>query len=186
MPRQSADSQARKMAKSEVAELRRAVPEAVVLPENERMPNSELPVLIFRAAISGDGKEPLLYATFKANDWGGLWSDGIFGYHHFHSNAHEVLGVATGSAVLVLGGEGGTTLDIAEGDVLVLPAGTGHRRIKASPDFLVVGAYPKGQDDVDEYLDKALCGNYRGRLHAVPKPERDPLYGESGPLSDLW
>ena len=110
------------------------------------------------------------------------------GYHHFHSNGHEVLGggVASGAATLVLGGPTGQTVDVQHGDVLVLPAGTGHRRIRASSGFLVVGAYPKGQEDIDEYVDRASCANYRNRLRAVPMPEADPLYGESGPLLKAW
>lgn len=150
------------------------------------MPNSELPVAIYRGAVAGDDLEAFLHRTFRGNGWGGAWSDGIFGYHHFHSNGHEVLGVAVGEVTLMLGGASGETVEVAAGDVLVLPAGTGHRRIRASADFLVVGAYPKGQEAVDEYIDRAQCANYRNRLRAVPVPEGDPLYGPDGPLLKAW
>lgn len=150
------------------------------------MPNSDHPVVLYRRAVSGDYIEPFLYRTFKSNGWKGCWTEGIFGYHHFHSSAHEVLGVIAGAATLMLGGDSGRTFAITCGDVLVLPAGTGHRRIRAAPDFLVVGAYPKGQERPDEYVDLANCGNYRNRLRAVPLPEADPLYGRNGPLIRAW
>ena len=52
----------------------------------------------------------------------------MFDYHHFHSTSHEVLAVVAGRATLELGGPQGETFEVAAGDVVVLPAGTGYRR----------------------------------------------------------
>ena len=39
--------------------------------------------------------------------WLGAWVDGIYAFHHFHSTAHEVLGIVAGSASVILGGPKG-------------------------------------------------------------------------------
>ncbi|PWU01062.1 MAG: hypothetical protein C5B51_23770 [Terriglobia bacterium] len=44
----------------------------------------------------------------KASGWTGIWADTIYDYTHFHSNAHEVLGVAEGKVTLRLGGDEGS------------------------------------------------------------------------------
>ena len=168
------------------AQLKHVKPEALLFGENGRMPNSTLPVLVYRAALRSGNLEHALRRVFHSNHWVGTWALGIYGFHHFHSNAHEVLGIAAGSATLLLGGEGTEPVFVEQGDVLVLPAGTGHRRIKDSWDFWVVGAYPRGQENYDEYLDKAMCANCALRLRAVDHPEADPLYGKDGPLLKHW
>jgi len=48
-----------------------------------------------------------------------------------------------------LRGEHGITLTLAAGDVVVIPAGVAHKRISAGSDFVVVGAYPRGQEGYD-------------------------------------
>jgi len=79
---------------------------------------------------------------FESNDCCKSWRNGIYDYLHYHSSVHEVLGIARGSAKVRLGGDRGRTFKLSAGDVVILPAGTGHQGLAASKDFLVVGAYP--------------------------------------------
>ena len=67
----------------------------------------------------------------------------------------------------------------------ILPAGTGHRLIEASRDFLVVGAYPEN-GTYDECTDTRDRPDAIKRIAKVRKPSRDPVYGSSGPLTQLW
>jgi uncharacterized protein YjlB len=77
-------------------------------------------------------------------------------------------------------------LEIAAGDVAVLPAGTGHQRLSASGDLLVVGAYPPaGTYDLCR-ATPADCARARATIPSVPLPATDPLYGADGPLPALW
>ena len=73
------------------------------------------------------------------------WRNGIYAHHHYHSTAHEVLGIVAGSVRVRLGGESGKTVELRAGDVVVIPAGVAHKSEGASPDLLVVGAYPGGK-----------------------------------------
>lgn len=121
---------------------------AHLLADDGTFPNNDrLPLLAYRGALSLAGQEPavLIEALIHANGWGDSWRNGVYGYHHYHSTAHEVLGVYGGTAEIQLGGEGGVVVSIAFGDVVIVPAGVAHKNLGASRDFRVVGAYPNGQ-----------------------------------------
>src|SRR3954452_12399884 len=111
------------------------------------VPNSTLHVLLYRSVLSPGtaGKASAFRARFKRTGWTGIWTDTIYDYTHFHSNAHEVLGIAEGKVTLRLGGEDGSLFRLRTGDMLVLPAGIGHRRVGGDEGLKVVGAYPRGQ-----------------------------------------
>lgn len=151
-------------------------------------PNSRFPVLLYRLEPDPGGDSAGAFeALFAAHRWTPLWRAGIFDYHHYHPNAHEVLGVARGQARVTLGGAAGQTLTVKVGDVLVLPAGTGHRCVEASSDFLVVGAYPQGQEDYDiQRPDRAAHKQALARIAATAGPEQDPVSGVHGALMSEW
>lgn len=146
--------------------------------DDGRFPNSNLPVVIYRQALAAETvSAEALEGLFEENGWPSQWRAGIYDYDHYHSTAHECLGIAQGSARLRLGGPKGRDVAVAAGDVLVLPAGTAHRRIGAEGDFLVVGAYPLGQDwDLlkGEESDRPEADK---RIAAVPRPQTDPVGG---------
>jgi len=161
-----------------------------LLPDNAGFSNNpRLPLLIYQQVIA-TGEVDIaakLERRFKRNQWKGQWWNGVFPYHHFHCNAHEVLGICRGSAELQFGGPGGPVFTVDAGDVATLPAGTGHKRVKVSEEFLVVGAYPAGREHYDLLLgdpEERLAAEER--ISAVLLPQNDPVYGPQRPLFDHW
>ncbi|MFO0991202.1 MAG: cupin domain-containing protein [Hyphomicrobiales bacterium] len=146
------------------------------------------PLLIYKSPVrSLPDIDPaaLLEDLFASNKWENSWRNGVYPFVHYHSRIHEVLGVASGEAEIQFGGNLGRSLIVRAGDVAILPAGTGHKRLTASADFLVVGAYPpegtydlcKTSEDHDRALDT---------IPHVARPGRDPVYGAHGPLLKIW
>lgn len=145
------------------------------------------PLLLHRQAFDASVADPAASAEalFAANGWGGLWRNGVYPYHHYHSTCHEALAVAAGWADVRFGGEAGETVRLEAGDVAVLPAGTGHKRLAASDDFLVVGAYPAGQP-LDLIRDASEHDAAVARIGSVPLPATDPVFGSEGGLRTMW
>ena len=124
--------------------------------------------------------------TFAAHGWADGWRNGIYPFLHFHTATHEVLGIARGRATVQFGGAKGQALTVEAGDVVVLPAGTGHRRIEASGDLLVVGAYPRNASFDQKRPGQVDHQKALAAIAEVPLPEMDPVHGEGGPLMKLW
>ena len=90
------------------------------------------------------------------------------------------------AAKLRLGGEHGQTVEVRDGDVILIPAGVAHHNIGASPDFSVVGAYPDGRNwDLLRGLPGERPKSDR-TIAALPIPDYDPIYGVNGPLRQIW
>jgi uncharacterized protein YjlB len=170
--------------------IRKRKPAAFNLGDDGLIPNHpRWPLVLYRTPVRlNNSFDPaaVFEDLFEHNGWRDSWRNGVYDYLHYHSRIHEAMGVARGSAVVRFGGRRGRKLPIKAGDVVVLPAGTGHQCLSASEDFLVVGAYP-----VTGTYD--LC---RPSAHAheramkvvgkVPPPRKDPVYGRGGNLLKLW
>jgi uncharacterized protein YjlB len=149
------------------------------------IPNSRLPLLVYRNAVQAD--PTAIEAVFAANRWPPAWRDGVHPFHHFHSTAHEALGVARGEASVLFGGPGGQVLTVRAGDVVVIPAGIGHCNQSQSADLLIVGAYPDNAARPDLRRGAPAEHDQVTRAIAeVPPPPADPVGGEGGPLPRLW
>lgn len=160
-------------------------PETFTFADDGAIPNSPLPLLVYRNAVPADAAA--IEARFAQNRWPPAWRNGVFPFHHFHSNAHEVLGVARGWVTVRFGGPGGQTLRVQAGDVAVLPAGVGHCNEGQSPDLLIVGAYPANGPSPDTH--RAKPEQYDSVLRNVagtPCPDSDPVSGPQGALMRLW
>ncbi len=163
-------------------------PDLLHLSDDGAFPNSHLPALLWRRGIaiedSGNGSD-VIQQRFVDHGWQGTWQNGIFTFHHYHSTAHEVLGIGRGSVTVILGGPTGHEVTLEAGDVVLLPAGTAHRNLGASDDLIVVGAYPpdqhpdllRGEPDDRPDADRNIA--------SVPLPESDPVTGVAD-ASDLW
>ena len=157
--------------------------------DGETPNNPRLPLVLYRTPVKlPNGFDPaaVFEDLFAKNGWRRSWRNGVYDFLHFHTGTHEVLGIARGSVRVEFGGSSGRIIDLKAGDVAILPAGTGHRRLMASRDLLVVGAYPASGEyneprptDVDH--ERAVAA-----IKRVALPRADPVYGSKGALKRIW
>jgi uncharacterized protein YjlB len=111
----------------------------------------------------------------------------MYKQHHYHSTTHEILVVVNGSARLFFGGQGnpeGVRQKVSKGDVMFLPAGTGHAMEEDLGGFSMVGSYPVGAEDWDH------CTGGEGeeaaeRIKRLEWFAEDPIYGSDGPAMEV-
>jgi len=158
-------------------------PETHLFADDGVFPNSRLPVLIYRGVLATP-EASAFERMFEANGWSSSWRNGLFSVHHYHSTAHEVLGIYSGQVTARLGGERGRSVTLAAGDVAVIPAGVAHKNDGASADFRVVGAYPLGTSPDMRYGKPGERPGSDRNIARVGVPGADPVRG--GALALLW
>jgi uncharacterized protein YjlB len=164
--------------------------EALTFADDGDVPNHpRWPMIVYAQALAPETLQKSEYAfdeLFARNGWPVGWRNGIYPFTHYHSKTHEVLGIARGEATVQFGGKSGKILTARAGDALLLPAGTGHKRISSSPDLLVIGAYPPGSKyDLMRSGESDKMG-IRARITKVAKPDTDPVSGAAGAMLSLW
>ncbi|HTP95143.1 MAG TPA: cupin domain-containing protein [Burkholderiales bacterium] len=146
------------------------------------------PLLVYPGAVELSGPDPaaIFEALFTRNRWPAAWRNGVYPFHHYHSNGHEALGVYSGEVTVQFGGDTGVTITARPGDVIVLPAGTGHKKLASRGGLGVVGAYPEGSHPDTCVPPAARLTKSRAAIERVALPACDPVHGAGGPLFEHW
>lgn len=166
--------------------------ETLILPPRKGTPNSVLPMIIYRAAITPTASlEQDIDTTSRflaRNGWKVVWytDKGLHPFHHFHSNAHEIVWVARGHQRGLFGGPDGTYATVEAGDLIVLPAGTGHFGLERTDDLYMIGGYPVDASRGNLFRSEESIGvDFDDDIAAVALP-RDPMTGNEGVLTEAW
>jgi uncharacterized protein YjlB len=196
-------SQALKKAVERVTGIGRPKPSAIVVRDRKthaikfqgdgQTPNNErFSFIHYKSPVKLDADyDPaaIFEELFASNGWGESWRDGVYDFLHYHTHTHEVLGIAQGSVKVQFGGRKGEIIALQTGDVVVLPAGTGHIRLSKSSDLLVIGAYPaaRGGGRYNELRPQDIdYETARREIARVGIPAKDPVYGKDGGLRAIW
>lgn len=151
-------------------------------------PNSRLPLVIYHQVFNtnSNANPEIIEGVFHDNGWKHAWRNGLYNIHHYHSSAHEVLGIYRGWVKAQFGGPKGKIIKAGAGDVIVVPAGVAHKNTRQSSDFKTIGAYPNGQNWDMNYGKPGERPQSDRNIRNVPMPKSDPVFGISGPLLTLW
>ena len=97
-----------------------------------------------------------------------------------------MLGIARGRVTRAVRRRQGLRHHLGRGDVVVLPAGTGHRRIRASRDLFVVAPIPPAAAMTNRGRKRRTMRAGSAAIAKVKLPPKDPVYGAEGALGRLW
>ena len=158
--------------------------------ENQPFPNNSLPVLYYPEAakelMNSEDTGEKVQSFLEKNGYSNGWVGGIFTYHHFHSNTHEVLVCISGTADVQLGGPNSEVYPLKQGDVLLLPAGVAHKLLEATDDFQVVGAYPEGKEPDTQKGNTKNYEEMKVKISQLGIPKYDPVEKTQGGVFDFW
>ena len=156
------------------------------IPAFKSIPNTSIqdqPLLIYHSAFRNANAADIETHLSSTGVVQPHWRFTMYSDTHFHSTTHEVLSIASGSAKCCFGGEenpGRVETILQRGDVVVIPAGVGHRLLEDYGGFQMVGSYPVGKD-------WDMCYGRPGEEEKVRSIatlgwfQRDPIYGDAGP-----
>jgi uncharacterized protein YjlB len=162
-------------------------PERHVFEPADGIPNNPLPLLIWRDRTPREARDGRsVCALYEKNGWSGTWVYTVYPFWHFHTLGHEVLACVSGNARIGFGGDAGIAADVSVGDVCIVPAGVGHKRLDSSSDFQMAGGYPPGQQG-----DIVKPGDIEVELAALAiaglaLPETDPITGRADGVVEIW
>lgn len=149
--------------------------------------NSHLPLLHYQKAFDlKKNPEETIKKIFLENNWYRPWVNGIYDFHHYHSNNHEVLGIAEGNCSVLLGGDNGILLLLNKGDAVIIPAGVSHKRVECSGDFSCVGAYSIDEAYNMKHAKTNELAAALNKIKSLSLPDKDPIFGNKGPLFKYW
>ncbi|KAF1353734.1 hypothetical protein BDV97DRAFT_375643 [Delphinella strobiligena] len=138
------------------------------------VPNSALPVLVYRAVL------PLPHNQNSAKD---------------ALEKNNCIKVFSGSSRFLLGrgplddDAYGVEVELNAGDITVQPAGVAHCCLTSTDDFNYLGVYPKHSPKWDNNFCNVSAEETNQKAivaHSIAIPDSDPIYGRHGPLVELW
>ena len=163
--------------------------QTIELSPTDTIPNNPLPPVVLPGAIAPEAAEPeAVMARLQQNGWQGTWVYTVFDYWHYHAEGHEVLACVSGEAVIGFGGDGdgGAEIAMKPGDVVIIPAGVGHKRLSGGDGFQVVGAYPPGQSGAITKAGGMAIDEAERKIATLTLPDRDPVSGEAPGALAAW
>ncbi|SER72343.1 Uncharacterized protein YjlB [Propionibacterium cyclohexanicum] len=156
-----------------------------VIADSPTNPGNSVPVLHYRQAVQSTGDLTVEFdQLFTRHRWLGAWTAQLYDVDHVHPDAFEVLGIVRGEGVVVCGGVPGTGIDVAPGDVLVIPAGVTHR--SGAGPLTVVGAYFEDARPSTVKVAGSDTVMMAEQAANVPAPDMDPIFGDNGPLERIY